>query len=174
MRSKVTIFGHALHPMLVAFPIAFYGAAVVSYIAYGVNENLFWFRLGVIANIAGVVMAAVAAIPGFIDWLLAIPHHSPAKITGLRHMLANVFALIIFALNAGIQLPRFDDPLPSAVSAIALSLFGLVATVVAGFFGWTLVQKHHVGVDLTPEQERLEPDRTARRPPVGTAGAQRT
>ena len=174
MRSKVAIYGHALHPMLVAFPIAFYGAAVVSYIVYGANENLFWFRLAVIANVAGVVMAAVAAIPGFIDWLLAIPNHSPAKVTGLKHMLANVLALVIFAINAGVQLARFDDPLPPAGTAIVLSLFGLLATVTAGFFGWTLVQKHHVGVDLTPEQERLEPDRMERRPPVGTAGAQRT
>jgi hypothetical protein len=26
----------------------------------------------------------------------------------------------------------------------------------AGFFGWTMIQNDHVGVELTPEQERLE------------------
>jgi hypothetical protein len=29
-------------------------------------------------------------------------------------------------------------------------------TVAAGYFGWTMIQNDHVGVALTPEQERLE------------------
>jgi len=35
--------------------------------------------------------------------------------------------------------------------------FGIGLTLGAGWYGWNLVQKHHVGVSLTPEQERLEP-----------------
>lgn len=174
MRSKATVFGHALHPMLVAFPVAFYAGALAGYIAYDASDELFWFRLAVVANIAGVIMAAVAAIPGFIDWLLAIPERSPAKLTGLKHMVANVVALIIFATNAVIQIGRWDDPLPSAASAIVLSIVGFLLTGVAGYLGWTLTQKHHIGIDLTPEQERLEPDYRQMHPPVGSAGPQRT
>jgi uncharacterized membrane protein len=171
VRSKATLFGHALHPMLIAFPIAFYTGALVGYIIYGVNEALFWFRFAVVLNSAGVIMAAVAAIPGFIDWLMAIPDRSPAKATGLKHMVLNVLALIVFAACAAVQLSRWNELLPSATSAIILTLVGFALTGAAGYFGWTLVQKHHVGVDLTPEQERLEPDRLERRPPVGSAGA---
>jgi uncharacterized membrane protein len=83
----------------------------------------------------------------------------------------NVLALIVFAACAAVQLSRWNELLPSATSAIILTLVGFALTGAAGYFGWTLVQKHHVGVDLTPEQERLEPDRLERRPPVGSAGA---
>ncbi|MCA1555029.1 MAG: hypothetical protein LC737_11710 [Chloroflexi bacterium] len=34
----------------------------------------------------------------------------------------------------------------------------MLLTVGAGFFGWTLIQNHHVGVEPTPEQQGLEPD----------------
>lgn len=174
MKSKATLFGHAIHPMLVAFPVAFYTGALVSYIVYEASDEPFWFRLAVVSNVAGVIMAVVAAIPGFIDWLLAIPDRSAAKVTGLKHMLANVLALIIFATNGAIQLARWDEIAPPAGVAIVLSLAGMIATAVAGFLGWTLTQKHHVGVDLTPEQERLEPDFSRTHPPIGTAGTQRT
>jgi hypothetical protein len=34
---------------------------------------------------------------------------------------------------------------------------GVLLTLAAGFLGWKMVQRHHVGIDLTAEQERLEP-----------------
>jgi uncharacterized membrane protein len=61
MQSKIKVFGHPLHPMLIAFPVAFYTASVVCYIAYNSNANPFWFKVALVANIAGVIMAAVAA-----------------------------------------------------------------------------------------------------------------
>lgn len=82
MYSKIKFAGHPIHPMLVAYPVAFYTATLVCYIVYSSNQNLFWFKVAVVANIAG----AVAAIPGFIDWLF-IPSDSRAKKTGLFHMI---------------------------------------------------------------------------------------
>ena len=46
---------------------------------------------------------------------------------------------------------------PQAGLAAALDLIGVALTVAGGFLGWKLVQKQHVGVDLTPEQQRFEP-----------------
>jgi hypothetical protein len=40
-----------------------------------------------------------------------------------------------------------------------LALVGVGCTVAAGFFGWTMIQTDHVGVDLTPEQQRLGRER---------------
>jgi hypothetical protein len=48
---------------------------------------------------------------------------------------------------------------------VILPLVGVLVTVGAGFYGWTLIQYHHVGVELTPEQSRLEP---AANQPKGT------
>lgn len=154
MYSKVKIAGHPVHPMLIAYPVAFYTATLVCYIAYSSNQNSFWFKVAVVANIAGVVMAAVAAIPGFIDWLF-IPSDSRAKKTGLFHMLCNVFALIFYSISGFTECKKWDDPTPTLGLAIPLTAIGFALTLAAGFLGWTLVQKHHVGVDIKHTPERL-------------------
>jgi uncharacterized membrane protein len=147
MYSRIKIAGHPIHPMLIAYPVALYTATLVCYIAYNTNGNPFWFKVAVVANIAGVIMAVVAAIPGFIDWLF-IPKTVKAKKTGLVHLLCNVLALICFAVAAWIENPKWNDTTPRVGVAILLSAVGFVLTLIAGFLGWSLVQKHHVGVDM--------------------------
>ena len=154
MHSKVKIAGHPVHPMLIAFPVAFYTATLVCYIVYSSNQNPFWFKVAVVANIAGVVMAAVAAIPGFIDWLF-IPSGSGAKKTGLFHMICNVLALVCFGVTAWLECPKWDDTNPNLGIAIPLTAVGFILTLTAGFLGWTLVQKHHVGVDMEPPPQGI-------------------
>ena len=157
MYSKVKIAGHPLHPMLVGFPVTMYVAALVCFAAVQFGADPFWFRVGVYANVAGVVTAAVAAIPGFIDWAFGVPAGTPAKATGMLHMLANLTALVVFAVNAFLIWDQRFAPNPEVGQALALSGIGVVLTGIAGFLGWMMVQTHHVGVDLTPEQRRYEP-----------------
>jgi uncharacterized membrane protein len=154
MYSKVKIAGHPIHPMLVAFPVAFYTATLVCYIVYSSNKDPFWFKVALTANIAGAVMAAVAALPGFIDWL-NIPRDSRAKKTGLFHMMCNVLALVCFGVTAFLQCPKWNDPNPELGIAIPLTAIGFILTLAAGFLGWTLVQKHHVGVDIEHPGQKL-------------------
>jgi uncharacterized membrane protein len=156
MYSKVKIMGHPIHPMLVSYPIALYTSTLVAYIIYGVHKDAFFFKAAVAANIAGIIMAALTALPGFIDWAVGVPSGSPAKAHGLTHMLLNVSALVIFIINAIIHTGNWKNPSGTA-SGIILALIGVLLTVGAGYFGWTMIQNDHVGVALTPEQERLEP-----------------
>jgi uncharacterized membrane protein len=105
------------------------------------------------SNIAGVVMAAIAAIPGLID-LISLPRGSRAKATGLRHAAFNVLALVLFTVsavmlyrNAGTNLEVATGPYQLDVTApLALSILGMLSTLAAGWLGWTLVQSHHVGI----------------------------
>jgi uncharacterized membrane protein len=155
MYSKIKIFGHPIHPMLVAYPIAFYTATLVSYIIFGVGNDSFFFKAAVAANVAGVVMAAAAALPGFVDWAIGVPSGTAAKSHGLIHMLLNVGALVIFVINGAIHIGDWSHPTGTA-SGIVLGALGVVLTVGAGFFGWTMIQNDHVGISLTPEQERAD------------------
>jgi uncharacterized membrane protein len=143
--------------MLVAFPVAFYTSSFVAFIIYAAKPNVFFWQLGTIATWAGVITALVAALPGFIDWLVGIPRGTAAKTTGLMHMLLNVLALATFLVNGLMQAAQWNEPIPEVTAAVVLSAIGLAFTLPAGFLGWKMVQRHHVGVDLTPEQERLEP-----------------
>jgi uncharacterized membrane protein len=154
MYSKVKIFGHPIHPMLVAYPVAFYTATLICYIVYNSNNDPFWFKVAVTANIAGVVMAALAAVPGFIDWL-NIPADSRAKKTGLFHLICNVLALVCYGLTAVMERKNWDETSPALGLAIPLTAIGFLLTLAAGFLGWTLVQKHHVGVTIKHTPERL-------------------
>jgi uncharacterized membrane protein len=156
MKSKIRIFGHPVHPMLVSFPIAFYVGAFTSYFAYLMNADPLWFRIGLVANIAGVAMALVAAIPGFIDLFFAIPKRSMARQTGLLHMSFNLLSLALFATAAFINYVKWFDASPLLGPTLLLTGIGVISTATAGFFGWTMVQRHHMGVDLTPEHMSLE------------------
>jgi uncharacterized membrane protein len=155
MYSKIKILGHPIHPMLVAYPIALYTSTLVAYIIYAAHNDPFYFKAAVAANIAGIVMAAVAALPGFIDWAVGVPSGSPAKSHGLTHMLLNVGALVIFIINAIVHTGNWMNPSGTA-SGIILALIGVLLTVGAGYFGWTMIQNDHVGVRLLAEQEQLE------------------
>jgi uncharacterized membrane protein len=167
MYSRIKIAGHPVHPMLVGFPVALYTATLACYAACALGADPFWFRVGVYANLAGVVMAVVAALPGFIDWAFGIPSGIPAKATGWAHMLFNVAALVVFAANAYLQWGQRLALQPATTVAVLLALLGVCLTIAAGFLGWKMVQVHHVGVELTSEQQRLEP-RSA--PPAERSG----
>lgn len=155
MYSKVKIFGHPLHPMLIAYPVAFYTATLVCYLVYNSNQDIFWFKVAYVANLAGIIMAALAALPGLIDWL-NIPSDSRAKKTGLFHMTCNIIALALYAICFFLQKNKWDDPNPAVGSAIALTATGFLITLIAGFLGWTLVQKHHIGVDKITIDEKSD------------------
>ena len=157
MNSKIKIAGHPVHAMLVGIPVTLYLVSLACFAAHSFGASALWFQIGVYANIAGVIAALVAAVPGFIDWAYGIPLGTAAKSTGFVHMILNVGALVLFALNWLMQWPHRLDPFPATGLSIVLPLLGVLLTLAAGFRGWTLVQTHHVGVDLTPEQERFEP-----------------
>jgi uncharacterized membrane protein len=157
MYSKAKIAGHPIHPMLVAFPIAFYVASCAAYIIYSAGSDPFWFQVGYIANAAGVITALLAAVPGFIDWAFGIPGGTAAKSTGFIHMALNVIVVVLFAVCGWLNANQYGVPAPHPRGILVLPIVGVVLTIISGFLGWKLIATHHVGVDLTPEQERIDP-----------------
>jgi uncharacterized membrane protein len=152
MKSKARIAGHPIHPMLIAFPVALYVATVATLLAFVGTRDLFWYRVAMYTNIAAVVMAAIAAIPGVID-LVSLPRHSRARGTGIRHAAFNVLSLTLFVISAivlyrkagGFALTNLRTTV-DVTAPLALSILGVLSTLAAGWLGWTLVQTHHVGV----------------------------
>lgn len=152
MYSKARVAGYPLHPMLVAFPLAFYSATVATLLAYIGTREAFWFRFAMVVNIAGIATAVIAALPGAID-LSALPRGSRARAAGLEHAGFNLIATGLFVVSALVLYRTwsqrvmvdgeyvFDATIPLAMSVIAW-----VSMVIAGTLGWTLVQTHHVGI----------------------------
>jgi uncharacterized membrane protein len=157
MYSKAKLAGHPIHPMLVAFPIAFYTSTIATLIVYAATRDAFWYRAGMFTDVAGVVMAIAALIPGAID-LFALPARSRARATGYQHAGANLVATTAFAIGGALLWRGWHatEGMLDVAAPIAICIVGLFAMGVAGVLGWTLVQRHHVGVRPTmfPVTER--------------------
>jgi uncharacterized membrane protein len=142
--------------MLIGFPVAFYTGTLAGFAVYAATGNQFWLNLAIALNVVGVGSALLAALPGFVDWALGIPRGSAAKTVGLAHAGLNVTALALFAASLGTHVTHWNGPATGATLGLALTSAGLLCTLAAGFLGWTLVQDYHIGVRLTPTQERDE------------------
>jgi uncharacterized membrane protein len=156
MKTKARIAGHPIHPMLIAFPIALYVATVVALFVFTGTRDVFWYTVAFYANVAAIVMAALAAIPGLID-LIGLPRRTQARATGIRHAAFNVLSLVLFAISAGL-LYNYGSVL-DVTGPLVLGILGILSTLTAGWLGWTLVQTHHVGI-----QETLSSDTDVRSP----------
>ena len=156
MYTKARIAGHPIHPMLVAFPIALYAATVAALFVHLGTHDPFWYRAAMYCNIGGVVLAAVAAVPGLID-LIGLPSGTRARVTGLRHAAFNVLALSLFTVcaivlyvDAGRTLvPEVGKYQLDTTAPLILAILGVMSTLVAGSLGWMMVQTHHVGIKPT-------------------------
>lgn len=156
MYSKIKIGGHPIHPMLVAFPVAFYTGALASFAVYAANGHQFWLNAAIALSVVGAGGAVLAALPGFIDLTFGIPRSSQAKRVGLAHGACNVAALGLFIAAAVIYVGNWNGPATGATLGLALAAAGVFMTVVAGSMGWMLVQTYHVGVGLTDRQAEDE------------------
>ena len=146
MESKASIAGHPIHPMVVALPIGLYVATVAALLAYVGLEDPFYFRAALAANVAGVVMALVAAIPGAID-LFSLPRASQARATGIKHASFALLATGLFAVAGATSWRQWSaGGVPDATVPLVLAIVGVLALLAAGWLGWTMVQTHHVGV----------------------------
>ena len=143
MESKVKLFGHPVHPMLIPFPLGLLGTAVFFDIIAMFNDNVSLARASYYMIAAGILTGLLAAIFGAIDWA-AIPSGTRAKGIGMAHGLGNVVIVVLFALA---WLLRRDEPADPSGIVIALEIVGVLGALVTGWLGGELVDRLGVGVD---------------------------
>jgi nitrite reductase/ring-hydroxylating ferredoxin subunit/uncharacterized membrane protein len=143
MKSKASFKSHPIHPMLVAFPIAFFiGAFLFDVLSLILNKPHF-LQTGYYLGIAGIIGALVAAVPGMIDYFYTVPPHSSAKKRATKHALINITNILLF--TAAVFYRRSEAVNHTIV--IALEGMGIVLLSVAGWLGGTLVYRNQIGVD---------------------------
>lgn len=144
MESRAKVFGHAVHPMLIVFPLGLLATAVIFDVLYLITDRSGFPVAAAYAIAAGVVGGLAAAVFGLIDWL-AIPAGSRAKRVGALHGGGNVVVVGLFTaswlLRAGTQ-----DWEPG-LWALACSFVGVALAGVTGWLGGELVERLGVGVD---------------------------
>lgn len=144
MQSKAKILGHAIHPMLVVFPLGLLTMSMIfDGIALGTGAGK-WAEMAFYMISAGLIGGVAAAIPGLIDFL-AIPSGTRAKTTGIYHLLANSGVVALFI---GSWIMRYVGGVSQiSVAPIVLSGAGMCLALVSAWFGGELVERHGVGVN---------------------------
>ena len=143
MESRAKIFGHAVHPILIVYPLGLLSAAVVFDIIYLVTGNPTWTTVSFWMIAAGIIGGLLAAVFGLIDYL-GIPSGTRASRIGLLHGLTNLGVVILFI--ASWLMRRYSPDVPST-AAFALSFIGVAAASLGGWLGGELVERLGVGVD---------------------------
>lgn len=152
MESKARIFGHAIHPILIVYPLGLLSAAVVFDIIYLITGNPTWTTVSYWMIAAGIVGGLLAAVFGLIDYL-NIPSGTRASRIGLLHGLTNVFVMILFSAS---WLLRRNSPDVPSTAAFALSFIGVAASFLGGWLGGELVER--LGVSVTPNANLNAPN----------------
>ena len=163
MESRIKLFGHPVHPMLVVYPVGLFSIAVLFDILYLVlgNQALPTVSFYVIAGC--VVVGMLAAIFCFVDWL-ALHNNSRAKRIGGMYGLGNFVIVVLFAVSWLIR--RGDADLVPNGTALLLSFVGLGMALVTAWIGGELV--YHLGVGVDPGANVNAPSSLSQR---GTASS---
>jgi len=152
MESRARIFGHAIHPILIVYPLGLLSTAVVFDVIYLVTGNPTWTTVSFWMIAAGIVGGLLAAVFGLIDYL-SIPGGTRASSIGLLHGLTNLFVMILFIAS---WLLRYDLPNVPSTAALTLSFVGVAAAFLGGWLGGELVER--LGVSVTPDANLNAPN----------------
>jgi uncharacterized membrane protein len=143
VESRAKLFGHAIHPMLIPFPLGLFATAVAFDLIDLFGSSGVWLESSYRMIAAGIVVGLAAALFGWIDWF-AVPSGTRAKGIGLIHGLGNVAVVGLFAAS---WLLRVDTPADPGAGAFVLSFAGAGLAAVTGWLGGELVERLRVGVD---------------------------
>ena len=144
MESKAKLFGHAIHPVLIVFPLGLLSAAVVFDIIYLIWSNIDMAKVAYWMIASGIIGGFLAAPFGWIDWF-AIPPATRAKSVGLVHGAVNVTVLLMFIGSWWLR--SYDAPNRTNNVAYILSFAAIALALIGGWLGGELVQRLGVGVD---------------------------
>src|SRR4051794_3365155 len=130
MESRAKVLGHAVHPMLMVFPLGLLSTAVVFDLLHIVTDRDGFAVAAAYTIGAGIVGGVLAGVFGLIDWL-AVPAGTRARRVGALHGLGNVVVLALFAVSWLVRGAAGNwDPTWPAV------LLGLLGLALAGATGW--------------------------------------
>ena len=143
MRSRASVRSHPIHPSLIPFPFAFLVGSFVFDALGTLMTNPMFSQTARHLTVAGIMTGLLAASPGVIDFLYTVPPASSGRARAIRHALANVGALVLFAVALWLRGP--DEPTDAPV--LVLEFAGVIALVYAGWQGGVLVTRNMISID---------------------------
>ena len=153
-------FRHPLHPLLVHFPVGLFVLSLLLDLASlavpgfgGLVPGAFY------TMVLGVITALIAAVPGFVDYS-EIRRDRPGKSAATAHMLLNLFAVALYAVNIGLRAGVLEQP-KTPWPQLILSLIGVTILSVSGYLGGHLIYCDGIAVGRHRRKVSM-PDETLR------------
>ncbi len=130
-----------IHVILAAYPIACFTGAFATDIAYAQTYEMQWANFSVWLITAGLVMGAIAAVAGIVDF--ALNQAARHRRTGWVHSVGNALVLLLSLWNVFVH---SRDGYTSVVPT-GLILSGIVAllVLVTSWIGTSITYRRHLG-----------------------------
>jgi uncharacterized membrane protein len=143
MESKTKVLGHAVHPILVVFPLGLFATATLFDLIRLAGGGEAFSSAAFYMIAVGILGGLAAAVFGLVDYL-HIPAGTRAKSIGAFHGGANLAIVALQIASWGI---RYARPADAIGVAILLSGIAVLLALVSGWLGGELVERLGVSVD---------------------------
>ena len=138
------LFGHPVHPILVAFPIALLGLTpildVLALAKVMADANVAAY----FCQLAGLIGGGLAIVTGFADFMTIPQADKAAAKAAIIHASLALCMLSVFGIAFAV---RGGRTAVAGTTVLALEAVGAVFLAVAGWFGGHLVFGYGIGVD---------------------------
>lgn len=148
MEARVRVAGHALHPMLVVFPLGLLATSVAWDICRLATGNPMWGTVAFWTIVAGVIGALLAAVPGFVDWL-GIPGGTRAKGVGMIHMVLNLVVVGLFIVSLAARWAADGGYASAGFGRMVWGWIGVALALASAWLGGELVET--LGISVRPD-----------------------
>lgn len=139
--SRIAIFGHPIHAMSVAFPVALTFCGFGADMLYWFTGDVFWARAALWAIGTGFIFGMFSGFSGTAE-LLFVPGIR-ARAPAWTHFIIAVTALALMGTNWGHRLSGYEAAvLPWG---IVLSTLSVLVVIVTGWHGGKLVFDYNLG-----------------------------
>ncbi len=144
VQGKANFRGHPLHLMLISFPVAFWTGALFTDAVGALRHDGFWFQMSVVLIAMGTVIAILASVCGYVDYL-TVRMTRKARSVATGHLYWSLAATVTFTLAYVTRVHA-----PQSVLGIALTVGGALVLLVGGYLGSELANRYRIGILEAP------------------------
>jgi uncharacterized membrane protein len=157
VKSKFSVFGHPIHPMLVPLPIGLFVWTLIANIVYvSGGRDMNWYDITFWSGVAAIIAAIGAALPGLGDYF-TLAAKSRARDMATAHMVLNFAVTGLFIIAMLLMLNEGATSGAALTAVVGLHAVGVGIVALSAVLGGELVYRHHVAmVSDDAELERAE------------------
>ena len=143
MKSRASIVGHPLHPVLVTLPIGLWVFSVACDAIYHLGwGDASWKKTAFYCLAGGLVTAVPAIITGLMDYPLI--REPKAVLVARFHLALNLLVLPFMGVSVWLRWEELDTTYH--LLPVVISFAGVMLLSVSGWLGGELVSRFHISV----------------------------